>query len=351
MSGIVPALKISEIAERLGAACEGDGTRVITGIAGIRDAGGGDITFLANRRYTADAVRTQAAAILVPKDWDQSTEAVVLRVDDPDSAFAEVARWFAPPAYEPPPGIHPSAVIADDVVLGLDVRIGAQCVVESGVEIGDRSILFPCCYVGPGTRIGVEARIYPQVSIREHARIGDRVIIHNGAVIGSDGFGYTVDKKGVRTKIPQIGIVEIGNDVEIGACVAIDRARFGKTVIGNGVKIDNLVQIAHNVVIGDHAVIVSQVGISGSTRVGKHAIMAGQSGVAGHVVIGDGAVVAARGGVTKDVPAGAFYSDYPAMPHNEARKKHAYIARLPKMKEQIAELEKRVKQLEEDRTS
>ncbi len=350
MSVAASAMKLSEIADRLGTTCEGDESRMIMGIAGIRDASEGDLTFLANKRYAAAARDTNASAILVPRDWNQATGAAVLRVEDPDAAFAEVARWFAPPAYEPPPGIHPSAVIAEDVQLGADVRIGALSVVESGVHLGDRSVVHPCAYIGPETRIGVEARIYPQVSIREHTRIGDRVIIHNGAVIGSDGFGYTVDGKGVRTKIPQIGIVEIGNDVEIGACVTIDRARFGKTVIGNGVKIDNLVQIAHNVVIGDHAVIVSQVGISGSTRVGKHAILAGQAGVAGHIVIGDGAVVAARGGVTKDVPAGAFYSDYPAMPHNEARKKHAYIARLPKMKEQIAELEKRLKQLEEGRT-
>lgn len=351
MNDSASGLKISEIAKRLGVPCEGDDTLEIRGIAGIRDASAGEISFVASERYAADAEQTKAGAILVPRDWNRKTAATVLRVDDPEDAFSRVAGWFLPPPYSPPPGIHPSAVVADDVKLGRDVRIGAHCVVEAGVEIGDRTTLLPCVYVGPGTRIGADGRIYSQVSIREYSRIGDRVIIHNGSVIGSDGFGYDVDEQGIRRKIPQLGSVEIGHDVEIGACVTIDRARFGKTFIGNGVKIDNLVQIAHNVVIGEHAVIISQVGISGSTRVGKHAILAGQAGLAGHIEIGEGATVAARSGVTKSVPAGTMVSDYPAMPHNEARRKHAHIARIPQLKQKIAMLEKRIEELEKKRES
>jgi UDP-3-O-[3-hydroxymyristoyl] glucosamine N-acyltransferase len=232
-------------------------------------------------------------------------------------------------------------------MLGRDVSVGPHCVLESGVKVGDRSILYAGCYLGHGVTIGSDTKLYPHVTVREYCQIGSRNIIHSGTVVGSDGFGYTVDEKGVRTKIPQIGIVVIGDDVEIGANVTVDRARFGKTCIGNGVKIDNLVQIAHNVVIGEHAVIVAQVGIAGSAEIGAHSVLAGQAGVAGHVTVGEWVVVGGQAAVTKDVPPKMFVSGYPAMPHEKATRIHAHVMRLPQLKERVIELEKRLQALEQ----
>jgi len=201
------------------------------------------------------------------------------------------------------------------------------------------------CYVGHDVVMGSDCKLQPQVSIRERAKIGNRVIIHNGTVVGSDGFGYTPDKAGVWHKVMQLGIVEIGDDVEIGANVAIDRARFGKTKIGNGVKIDNLVQIAHNVVIEDHAVMASQVGISGSTRICGHVQLGGQAGLAGHLKVGEWSVVGAQAGVTKDVPSKHFVSGYPAMDHRKATKMHAHMMRLPALKARVKQLEEEIEKL------
>jgi UDP-3-O-[3-hydroxymyristoyl] glucosamine N-acyltransferase len=341
-------LTIAEIADRLDAEFEGDGSAAISGVAGIRYAREGDISFVANPRYASDVAQTRASAVVVNSQWDRPCSAALIRVESPDRAFARIAEWFAPPPVEYPPGIHPSAVVADDVELGHDVHVGPLAVIESGAVIGNQSVIMAQSYIGHHVHIGSSARIYQQVSIREYACIGDRVIIHNGTVVGSDGFGYTVDKSGVRTKIPQIGTVVVGNDVEIGANVSIDRARFGKTRIGNGVKIDNLVQIAHNVVIGDHAVIVAQVGIAGSTSIGTRAILAGQSGVSGHLVIGEGAIIGAQAGVTKSVPPKTYVSDYPAMPHEKATRLHAYYKQLPDIKKTIGELQERIRRLEAD---
>ncbi|MDZ4198316.1 MAG: UDP-3-O-(3-hydroxymyristoyl)glucosamine N-acyltransferase, partial [Kiritimatiellia bacterium] len=249
-----------EIADAVGGDLEGDGRVVLSGIAGVREARPGDLTFVANPRYATDLASTRAGAALVARDWSKPAPCVLIRVDNPDHSFAQAAERFAPAPVQPQPGIHPSAVIAPDAVLGADVCIGPCCVLESGCRIGDRTVLFAGVYVGHQSAIGADGHIYPHVSIRERCRIGNRVILHNGVVLGSDGFGYSVDEKGVRHKIPQIGSVEIGDDVEIGANTTVDRARFGRTVIGNGVKIDNLVQIAHNVTVGDHSVIVSQSG-------------------------------------------------------------------------------------------
>jgi UDP-3-O-[3-hydroxymyristoyl] glucosamine N-acyltransferase len=236
-------------------------------------------------------------------------------------------------------------VVADDAVLGEGVSIGPQCVIESGVRIGDRTVIGPGCCLGQATSVGSDCRFHALVSTREGTRIGDRVIIHNGAVIGSDGFGYVREDSGWK-KIPQLGIVVIGDDVEIGANVTIDRARFGQTVIENGVKIDNLVQIAHNVVVGENTAMAAQVGIAGSAIIGKNTQFGGQSGAAGHLEVGDGAIVAGRGGVTKDVPAGAIVSDFPAIPHGQARKMHAHIKRLPDLKKKVDAMERRLAELE-----
>jgi len=339
-------LTVAEIADRLDGELIGDGKGRIKAIAGIQEAGEGDLTFLANRRYAEQLSRSRATAVLVPRSWNEQPGRTVIKVDDPEKAFVEIVGLFAPAAITYPPGIHETAIVSDEAAIGEAVSIGPYCVVRPGATIGARGVLTAFCYVGDQTTIGEDGLLYPFVSIRERVRIGTRVIIHNGSVIGSDGFGYTADEQGVRTKIPQIGTVEIGDDVEIGAGVTVDRARFGVTRIGDGVKIDNLVQVAHNVVIGDHAVIVAQAGIAGSSEIGSKAILAGQAGISGHMRVGEGAIVGAQGGVTKDVPPGVFVSGYPAMPHRQATKLQAHVGKLPELKKRVDELEKRLQQLE-----
>ena len=339
-------LSVGQIAGQLGGRLEGDAGRIIRAVAGVRDAGPDELAFVSQARYAADAAASQAGALIVGQDWTQPVSAALIRVDQPERAFAQIAMAFAPPVAEPAVGLHPTALVSPSARLGDRVSIGPYAVIEDGAELGNEVVVGAHCWIGQGVRIGGKSRLYPHVSVREHCQLGARVIVHNGTVIGSDGFGYQVDKEGVRTKIPQIGIVVIGDDVEIGANVAIDRARFGKTRIGNGVKIDNLVQIAHNVILGDHAVIVSQAGIAGSTMIGSKAILAGQAGVAGHLTVGAGAVVGAQAGVTKDVPPGVFVSGYPAAPHKEAAKQHAMVARLPELRARVADLQKRIEQLE-----
>ena len=341
-------ITLAELARKLGGKLEGDGAQVIRGVAGVREAQPGDLTFVANPRYAPDVARTRASAVLVDARWNKPCPAALIRVENPDRAFAEVVMAFAP---KPPPvaaGVHPTAVVAADARLGEGVSVGPLCVIESGAVIGDRTVLRASVYVGHQSRIGCDGLLYPHVSIRENCTIGDRVILHNGVVIGSDGFGYTVDPEGRRQKIPQVGIVEIGNDVEIGANSTVDRARFGRTRIGNGVKIDNLAQVAHNVVVGENAVIVAQVGIAGSTEIGKGAVLAGQCGIAGHLVIGDGAVIGGQSGVGKDVPPGEAWRGSPARPLKEMMRADAAMLRLPQMKRTVADLEERVRKLEDD---
>ncbi|HPA78381.1 MAG TPA: UDP-3-O-(3-hydroxymyristoyl)glucosamine N-acyltransferase [Kiritimatiellia bacterium] len=341
---------VREIASAVGGEISGDPDIEIRGLAGLKDAGPGDITFIANPRYAGMVAETNASAVLVPRTWTEPAAAALIRVDDPDKAFTLTAEFFAPPPVAPPPGIHPTAVVAPDAVIGAGASIGPHCIVEPGARIGARAVIFGGCYIGHDVKIGDDLRMYPHVSVRERCVIGHRAIIHNGVVIGSDGFGYNVDRNGVRTKIPQTGIVTIGDDVEIGANTAIDRARFGVTRIGSGVKIDNLVQVAHNVEIGDHAVVVAQVGISGSSSVGRHAVLAGQVGVVGHVHIGDGAIVGGKSVVTKDIPPRTFVSGNPAGPHKEEQRLQALTRKLPEMKQKIADIEKRLQELEKKRS-
>lgn len=338
-------MKLAEIAKRLDGNIEGDGDLDIRAVAGLAEAGEGDISFLSNPKYAAQVASTKASAVIVPADWDRPATCALVRVENSDQVFAQAAELF----YEAPPkpveGVHPSAVVAESAQLGEGVSIGANCTVEEGVVVGENTIVSPNCYLGYKTGIGADCLLYPFVSTREFSEIGDRVIIHNGTVIGSDGFGYAVQDDGSRVKIPQIGKVVIEDDVEIGANVAIDRARFGKTKIGKGTKIDNLVQIAHNVVIGEYSVIIAQVGISGSTTIGSRAILAGQSGIAGHLEVGDGAIIGAQAGVMKNVLAKDFVIGSPAMPHLQFKKMIANTILLPKLKDRIKELENRVEQL------
>ncbi len=337
-------MKLSEIAERLGGSLEGDGTIEIAAVAGLKEAVHGELSFLANPKYSAQVASTKASAVIVPGDWDRSSPCALIRVENSDQAFAAAAELFYEAVPEPKPGVHPTASVAESAVIGDGVSIGANCTIEDGVVIGANTVIQANCVIGYKTMIGNNCLLYPLVSTREFTEIGNRVIIHNGTVVGSDGFGYAVQKDGSRTKIPQIGKVVIEDDVEIGANVAIDRARFGKTKIGKGTKIDNLVQIAHNVVIGEHSVMCGQVGISGSTTIGSRVILAGQSGLAGHLEVGDGAIVGAQAGVMKDVDPKAFVIGSPAMPHLQFKKMVANTILLPKLKDKVKQLEERIDQ-------
>ncbi len=337
---------LKEIARLVGGEVVGDPNIVITGISGITEAKGGDITFLANSKYFPLAKTTEATAIITSREDIEITKPVI-KVDDPSMAFTKVVGLAASNGIKHPQGIHPTAVISSGAHIAKDVAIGAYAVIAEGVEIGQGTIIYGGCYLGAHTKVGRDCLIYPHVTLREQTEVGNRVIIHSGAVIGSDGFGFAI-VEGVQEKIPQIGIVFIEDDVEIGANVTIDRARFDKTLIGKGTKIDNLVQIAHNVITGEHCIIVAQAGISGSTVLGKGVILAGQAGIVGHIRIGDKAVVAAQAGVTKSVAAGAKVSGYPAKPHEAALRVNACLQRLPELYKKIKELEKKVKSLEGD---
>ncbi len=342
-------LTVAELAARLNAACEGDTAVVIRRASSLRDAGEGDITFLSSARYSEQAARTRAGAIVVPEDWNGTCPAPArIRVPDPDAAFIRVAAFLAPPALpRPAPGIHPNALVAPDAILGAGASIGPFSVIEPGVRIGDGTVVGAQCYVGHGVTIGRDCFLYPQVSIREYCRIGDRTILHHGVVIGSDGFGYAPDSQKRWRKIPQVGVVTIGNDVEIGANTTVDRARFGETRIEDGVKLDNLVQVAHNVTIGAHSALAAQVGIAGSTRLGRHMTVGGQAGFAGHLDVGDGVAIGGQAGVIADIPAPGFYSGFPAIPHTQEMRRQVLLSRLPKLREQLAALEARLKKLEE----
>lgn len=339
-------MKLSELAEKIDGVLEGDGSIEVLSVAAVGDAAADQVSFIANPKYASAAASTKAGAVIVPEDWSSECPAALIRAKNPDAAFAAAAGLFYTPVPAPVPGIHPSAVVAEDAVLAEGVTVGPHAVIESGAEIGANTVISAQCYIGHQSRIGADSFLYPQVSLRENVTIGDRVIIHNGTVVGSDGFGYSVGSDGARTKIPQIGTVVIEDDVELGANVCVDRARFGQTRIGKGTKIDNLVQIAHNVIIGEHSVMCGQAGTSGSTTIGSRVILAGQAGLAGHLKVGDGAIVGAQSGVMSDIDPNAFVIGSPAMPHMKFKKSVANTLLLPKLKERVVALEKKVRQLE-----
>jgi UDP-3-O-[3-hydroxymyristoyl] glucosamine N-acyltransferase len=284
--------------------------------------------------------KTRASAVFVPLDFAEQTAAAQIRVANPSKAFEQVVLKLAPKPIAFAAGIHPTAVVDPTARIGNSVSIQPHAVIESGAIIGDNTVVGAGSYVGQESQIGASCLIYPNVTIRERTQIGARVIIHSGAVIGADGFGFEfID--GRYRKIPQIGIVQIDNDVEIGANTTIDRARFGRTWIQEGVKIDNLVQIAHNVVIGKNSVIAAQTGISGSTRVGEKVMMAGQVGVIGHLTIDDNTIIAAQSGISKDLPGGAWFGS-PAVPLPDAKRQIAWIHRLGKLFDRVKALEKKL---------
>ncbi|HJW94914.1 MAG TPA: UDP-3-O-(3-hydroxymyristoyl)glucosamine N-acyltransferase [Thermoanaerobaculia bacterium] len=323
------SVPIAEIVEFVDGSYAGPRDLEIAGVAPLSTAANGQLSFLSNPKYAAQLATTGADAILVAKSLEGDDRRFI-RVDDPYFSLARVvARWFAKRPM--PNGISPQSAIASSAKLGDGVAVGAFTVLGDDAVIGDGTIVYSNVTIEPGTIIGSNCIIYPQVSIYAGSKIGDRCIVHSGVVIGSDGYGFATHG-GRHHKIPQIGIVRIENDVEIGAGTTIDRAALGETVIGEGTKIDNLVQIAHNVRVGKHCLLVSQVGIAGSTELGDYVVVAGQSGFAGHLKIGTGVQVAAKSAVLRDVPDNTKVMGSPAVPFRDFARREAALKRLSKGK-------------------
>ncbi|APG25486.1 MAG: UDP-3-O-(3-hydroxymyristoyl)glucosamine N-acyltransferase [Syntrophotalea acetylenica] len=334
---------LNELAALLGAEVVGDGSVVIHRMAPIDSAGPGDITFVANPRYLARLKDTTASAVIIKPGFECPGLAMLV-CDNPYLAFAKVltALHGQRPA---PRGVMDGAWVDSTAELGEDITVYPGCVVGKNVRIGRGTILYPGVVLYDGVEVGEDCLVHAGVLVREGCRIGHRVIVQPGAVIGSDGFGFAPDGRGYY-KIPQVGIVVLEDDVEVGANVCIDRAAMGVTLVKRGTKIDNLVQIAHNVTIGEDTILVAQVGIAGSSKVGNHCTIGGQAGLAGHIKIGDNTMVAAQSGIMSDLPAGQVFSGTPGMPHREWLKASAAVKNLPSMRKTVSSLQKRIEELE-----
>ena len=341
-------MKLKDICEYIGGELSGDGEIEITGISGIKEAVPNEITFVANTKYLSAIATTQASAIIIGRGVSGNGKSTIC-VDNPYWGFVKVLELFARDnEKDQQAGIHETAIIGKNVSIGDQVIIDAYSVIEDNVEIGDNTVIKPFVFVGDGSKIGSDGLIYSQVSIRENITIGNRVIIHSGAVIGSDGFGFTPDPTNHSPyKIPQIGSVVIEDDVEIGANTTIDRATISETLIKNGTKLDNLVQIAHNVVIGKDCCLAAQTGIAGSSQLGDRINIAGQSGVIGHLSLGENTVIYSKSAVTKDIPPGSHLSGIPARPHKQELRFQASIRKMPELLQEFNKLQKRVVELEE----
>ncbi len=335
---------LGELAQALGAVLDGDPGRRVTGVAPLETAGPDDISFLTDPRYGAAARASRAGALVVGVDV-RDVPGPTLRCPAPHLALVALLELFHPPTAAAP-GVHPTAIVAADARVDATATVGALAVIESGATIGPRARLYPLVYVGQSSEIGADCVLYPHVAVRERVRLGQRVVVHPGAVLGADGFGFAHDGQAHR-KIPQVGGVLIEDDVEIGANTTIDRATFGDTIVRRGAKIDNLVQIGHNVEVGEHAILVAQVGVSGSSRLGRGVVLGGQVGVSDHVTIGDGASVGGQSGVSADIEAGARYFGYPARPAAQAMRVVAAGERLPELLKRVRALERRLAELEQ----
>ncbi len=339
-------IRLGELAKRLDVPLHGDDSVEISGVAGIKEAHAGELTFLGNPKYAPFLVTTKASAIIMPSVPADSSISV-LESAQPYLTFVKALKIFSNDRLGIVPGVHPTAVVGKGARFGSDLSIGPHVVIGDDVSLGARSVIMSGCFLGSDVVLGEESFLYPNVVIREGSKLGRRVIIHSGAVVGDDGFGFARDGQNIR-KVPQIGNVEIGDDVEIGANSTIDRATTGATRIGSGTRIDNLVMIAHNVQIGRNSFLCAQVGISGSTVVGDEVTLAGQVGLVGHIQIGDRVQVGAQGGVTKSIPADTSVSGYPALPHAQARRIYASMRSLPEMLRTVRDLSRRIAELEED---
>jgi UDP-3-O-[3-hydroxymyristoyl] glucosamine N-acyltransferase len=336
------AFTAGKIAEQLSGAVIGDPNLVISGFAPASTAKAGDLTFAENEKFFQKAEASAATAILVDGDYS-SEKKVLIRVANARIAFAKVLPLFFPEAtYQP--GVHPSAVVGPGTEIHPTAHVGPYCVLEEHVRVGAGTVLRGHCHVGANCQIGEEVMLFPHVTLYRRTIIGNRVRIHSGTVVGSDGFGYVLDGQFHR-KVPQAGNVIIHDDVEIGANVTIDRGALGPTIIGKGSKVDNLVQIAHNVSVGEHCLIVAQAGIAGSTKLGHYVTLAGQVGIAGHIKLGNRCVVMAQSGVMHDIPEGERWWGSPAQKDRRTKRQLIWMDQLPDLARRIADLEKQLEEL------
>ncbi|MCY4600849.1 MAG: UDP-3-O-(3-hydroxymyristoyl)glucosamine N-acyltransferase [Acidobacteria bacterium] len=333
-----------EIAEFVGGTLEGDADKQIHGVGSLDHAGPGELTY-AESTYLDRVAATGASCVLVAEG--EYPDRTVILVDNPRLAFARASHWLAP-AQTPAAGIHPEALVQHDAVVAPDAAVGAWTLIEHGAHVGRRTVVYPGCYVGAGSRIGDDCVVFPRAVIYPGVTVGDRTVIHAGVVLGADGFGFVPD--GSRhVKVPQSGSVEIGSDVEIGANSCVDRAALDETSIGDGVKIDNLCQVGHNVRIGAHAIISAQTGVAGSTQIGGGSTIGGQVGIGDHCRIEEGAIVGSGGGIPsrKRIPGGVVYWGTPARPLSDVKLQQAHVARLPKMAEELKQLRAEVQALKD----
>jgi UDP-3-O-[3-hydroxymyristoyl] glucosamine N-acyltransferase len=310
----------------------------ISNVASLSDANPGDISFFGNPKYINALRKTRATAVLLPESFTEEVPVHCLFAPDPAAAFAQILPLFTPQPIVRELGIHPTAVISPDAEIGEACSIGAHVVIEAGATIGDRCVIEARCFIGQQSTLGEDCHLHPNVTVRERCRIGSRVILHCGVVVGADGFGYEF-RDGEQHKIPQTGTVQIDDDVEIGANSAVDRARFGRTWIQRGTKIDNLVQIGHNVTIGEHCILCAQVGISGSTRIGNYVTLAGKVGLSGHIEIGDQVMIGAMSGLAKNVPPNTIMFGAPAQPIREYKENYALLKNIRKLYNRVKALE------------
>jgi len=338
------SLKLAELANYLSCKFEGEGKTEIRGVSSLEKAKKGDISFLSHPKYRKLLEKTKASAAIIPLE-EKFNRIPVIKAENPYLSFIKAVNYFYKP-YRPEPGIHPSALVSSSAKIGKNVSIGALSVVGDKVEIGEGTTIFPLVCVYPNVIIGKHTILHSHVSIREGVKIGNRVIIHNGTILGSEGFGYIQTENNTSQKIPQKGIVVIEDDVEIGANSTVDRATLGETIIRKGVKIDNLVQIAHNVEIGSNSLLAAQTGIAGSTKLGKKVITGGQVGITDHTVIEDNVMVAAKSGITKHIPSDSVVAGIPHMDIKNWRKACVSISHLYDHLHEFKNLKKRVEDLE-----
>jgi UDP-3-O-[3-hydroxymyristoyl] glucosamine N-acyltransferase len=341
--------RLGELAAHVGGELVGDAGLMITGLNGLAEANPGELSFYGNPRYRRQYEATRASAVLVGPDAEAREGVSLVRVSNPHLAFARISSLFHPrPSHAP--GVRPGAHVHPEARIHPEATVMAGATVDKNATVGARAVLFPGAYVGEGASVGEDSLLYPNVTVREHCLVGARVILHASCVVGADGFGFAFNPEGENGpehyKVPQAGIVRIEDDVEIGACTCIDRATIGETVIGRGTKIDNLVQIAHNVKVGPLSLICAQAGVSGSAEVGMGVVLAGQVGVVGHIRVGDMAKVGAQSGVAHDVEDGQVVSGSPAMPHREWLRMSAALGQLGDLLKEVRTLRRRVETLE-----